>query len=153
MWEVTTSDAKYVLCFASAMVIRLISVLYSVYMLLWLNSFIEKGEFSDENGALDAYRKIVMTAMVGTLLLLPLIGSIADKFPSHIVVPFSFFLRAMAALSFVQIERADTWLSYIASVVLIISTVIENVSIEVLFMRTMPGDVRGAMNGLFHLFG
>ncbi len=36
---------------------------------------------------------------------------------------------------------------------LIISTVIENVSIEVLFMRTMPGDVRGAMNGIFHLFG
>ena len=74
MWEVTTSDAKYVLCFVSAMVIRLISVLYSVYMLLLLNSFIEKGEFADENGALDAYRKIVMTAMVGTLLLLPIIG-------------------------------------------------------------------------------
>ena len=68
-------------------------------------------------------------------------------------MPFAFFLRAIAALSFVQIERADTWLSYMASVLLIISTVIENVSIEVLFMRAMPGDVRGAMNGLFHLFG
>jgi len=59
----------------------------------------------------------------------------------------------MAALSFVQIQSVDSWFCYFAAVVLIISTAIENVSIEVLFMRTMPGDVRGAMNGLFHLFG
>jgi hypothetical protein len=42
-----------------------------------------------------------MTAVIGTTLLLPIIGSSADKIPSHIVVPFAFFLRAMAALSFV----------------------------------------------------
>lgn len=44
-------------------------------------------------------------------------------------------------------------MSYVASVFVIVSTCIENISIEVLFMRTMPGDVRGAMNGIFHFFG
>jgi len=74
LWEVTTTEVKYILCFFCAMVIRLIGVLYSIYLLLWFNSFIEKGEFADENGALNAYRKIVMAAMVCTLLLLPIIG-------------------------------------------------------------------------------
>jgi len=37
------SDVKYPLCFVSALVIRLIAVLFSVYMLLWIESFIETG--------------------------------------------------------------------------------------------------------------
>jgi hypothetical protein len=33
---VVKSDVKYPLCFAAALVTRLISVIFSVYMLLWI---------------------------------------------------------------------------------------------------------------------
>lgn len=153
MWEVISSDVKYPLCFISAMVIRLISVLFSVYMLLWLGSFVSTGYLADENEQLSIYRRITMISMILTGVLLPLIGHLADKTPSKIIIPIAFFIRCAAAFVFIQLVRPDTFFAYASCSFLILATVLENVSIEVLFMRGMPGDVRGAMNGVLHFFG
>jgi hypothetical protein len=72
--SVIMNDVKYPLCFISAMVIRLISVLFSVYMLLWISSFVHTGYLKDENDALKIYRKIIMISMILTGVLLPVIG-------------------------------------------------------------------------------
>lgn len=135
------------------MVIRLISVLFSVYMLLWLSSFVTTGYLQDENQALKIYRKITMISMILTGVLLPLIGHLADKTPSRYIIPVAFFIRCLAAFAFISLNKPDTALAYISCSFLILATVLENVSVEVLFMRGMPGDVRGAMNGVFHFFG
>jgi len=135
------------------MVIRLISVLFSVYMLLWLGSFVSTGYLADEKEALNIYRRISMISMILTGVLLPLIGHLADKTPSRIIIPIAFFIRCCAAFAFVSLKLPDTALAYISCSFLILATVLENVSIEVLFMRGMPGDVRGAMNGVLHFFG
>jgi MFS-type transporter involved in bile tolerance (Atg22 family) len=150
---VIMNDVKYPLCFISAMVIRLISVLFSVYMLLWISSFVHTGYLKDENDALKIYRKIIMISMILTGVLLPLIGQLADKTPSRIIIPIAFFVRGVAAFAFLRIETPDTFLAYGSCSLLILATTVENVSVEVLFMRGMPGDVRGAMNGCLHFFG
>lgn len=42
-----------------------------------------------------------MAGVICTLCLMPFIGASADKMHSKYAVPFAFFLRAVAALSFV----------------------------------------------------
>lgn len=135
------------------MIIRLVSVLFSVYMLLWLSSFVATGELPDQNAALSIYRQITMISMILTGVLLPVIGHLADKTPSRLIIPVAFFIRCVACLNFVTLSSPNSLGSYISCSFLILATVLENVSIEVLFMRNMPGDVRGAMNGVLHFFG
>ena len=153
LWEVISSDVKYPLCFISAMVIRLMSVLFSVYMLLWIGSFVSTGYLADENESLSIYRRITMISMILTGVLLPVIGHLADKTPSKVIIPIAFFIRCGAAFMFITLKMPDTFGAYVSCSFLILATVLENVSIEVLFMRGMPGDVRGAMNGVLHFFG
>jgi len=153
LWEVISSDVKYPLCFISAMVVRLISVLFSVYMLLWIESFVSTGYLADENESLSIYRRIIMISMILTGVLLPFLGHLADKTPSKVLIPIAFFIRCVAAFMFITLERPDTFGAYVSCSLLILATVLVVVSIEVLFMRGMPGDVRGAMNGVLHFFG
>ena len=94
-----------------------------------------------------------MISMILTGISLPMIGHLADKTPSKIIIPIAFAIRCSAAFAFVTLKVPDTFLAYFSCSILILATVLENVSIEVLFMRGMPGDVRGAMNGCLHFFG
>jgi hypothetical protein len=94
-----------------------------------------------------------MISMILTAVLLPLIGHLSDKAPSWVIVPASFLLRASAAYIFVQITEPDAFLSYLGCSLFILATTVENVSVEVLFMKNMPGEIRGAMNGCLHFFG
>ena len=153
LWSVMNSDVKYPLCFVSALVIRLVSVLFAVYMILWLGSFVQSGHLNDQTEVLMIYRWIVMISMILTGVMLPIIGHLADKTPSRVIVPLAFFTRCVAAFMFVQITDPNTVLSYLSCSLLILATTVENVAVEVLFMRDMPGDVRGAMNGCLHFFG
>jgi MFS-type transporter involved in bile tolerance (Atg22 family) len=91
--------------------------------------------------------------MILTAVLLPIIGHLADKTPSRVIIPIAFFIRCCAAFAFITIDVPDHYFAYISCSFLILATTLENVSVEVLFMRNMPGDIRGAMNGCFHFFG
>ena len=107
----------------------------------------------DSKQALIIYRRIIMLSMVLTGLLLPVIGYVADKTPSRILVPLAFFTRCFACFLFVSIQEPNTLASYVACSLLILATTVENLSMEVLFMKNMPGEVRGTMNGILHFFG
>ena len=41
--EEVKKDAKYALCFAAVTVVKLVQVLYSVYLVLWIADFINEG--------------------------------------------------------------------------------------------------------------
>ena len=91
--------------------------------------------------------------MILTGAMLPVIGYYADRISSKFIVPLAFLTRCIAAMMFVTIQIPNTFLSYLSCSLLILATTVENVTIEVLFMRGMPGQVRGAMNGCLHFFG
>ena len=91
--------------------------------------------------------------MVLTFVLLPMIGHLADKAPSKIVIPSACLLRAIAAAAFTQLTDPRQALTIASCSFVILASCLENVAVEVLFMRQMPGDVRGAMNGVFHFCG
>jgi MFS family permease len=118
-------------------------------MILWLQSF---PEISQEEG-LIVYRRIILVSMVLTGAFLPLIGHTADKIPSKYLMPAAFSIRCLACFLFVRIVDPNTYMSYISCSLLILSTTVENVAMETLFMKDMPGNVRGSLNGCLHFFG
>ena len=80
-----------------------------------------------------------MISMILTGVMLPVIGYYADRVSSKVIVPLAFLTRCIAALMFVTIQIPNTFLSYLSCSLLILATTVENVAIEVLFMRGMPG--------------
>ena len=50
-----TNDAKYFLCFLGAAIIRLVMILYSAFLLLWLTSFVDSGYLANEQASKDLY--------------------------------------------------------------------------------------------------
>lgn len=84
---------------------------------------------------------------------MPVIGYVADKSKSSVLIPFAYILRGLACYMFTLLKVPDSIYAYCACSFLILATVLENVSVEVLFMRNMPGDIRGILNALLHFSG
>ena len=95
-----SNDSKYIICFIGAAIIRLIAVLFSNFLLLWITSFVDEG-LINEGDSKDLYQKIILSATVATILLLPLLGSLADKVPSTVIIPIAFTLRGICGYSFI----------------------------------------------------
>ena len=82
------------------MATRLITVLFSVYLLMWLQSFAKTGVLDSDKQALNIYRRMTIITVCLTLFVLPLAGFTADKAPSAVTVPISCILRGAAAFLF-----------------------------------------------------
>ena len=62
-------------------------------------------------------------------------------------------LRGFCGYCFIFINDPQSYFSKIMNCLLIIFTVVEAISVEVLFMRGMPSAIRGTMMGMVAFFG
>ena len=145
-------DPKYIICFFGAAIIRLIAVLFSNFLLLWITSFVDEGLLTEQESK-GLYQKVILTSTVATIALLPIMGHMGDKIPSTVIVPISFALRGAVGYSFIWLDDPESAIAQTLCCLLIIFTVIEAVSIEVLLMREIPSAIRGTMMGVFAFFG
>ena len=76
--EEVNKDAKYVLCFAAVTVVKLVQVLYSVYLVLWIASFIQEGVLENDAEAKTIYKNVLTIMVFSALIAIPLIGKLAD---------------------------------------------------------------------------
>ena len=76
--ECCLSDVKYPLCFLATLVTRPISVLFTVYCLMWIVSFVDQGKIADDIAAQSVYQKITLISLPVsyTHLTLPTICSV-----------------------------------------------------------------------------
>jgi MFS family permease len=151
VWKESLSDWKYPLSYLGAMVNRLVSILFSIYLLLWVTSFVESGIVESEAEAMAIYQKIILISVIGTMLSLPLIGWMADKVPEKLMIPLSFFVRMVTAASFLVLDHPESTQSICLCAMLIVTSLFENISIDAMFFRTLPRDIRGSMIALFLL--
>ena len=98
-------DQKYILCFIGASVVRLIAVLFSTFLLLWITSFVDDGIIASEQQSKGLYQKIIVASTIATILLLPLLGHFADKVSSAVIIPIAFILRGLVGYSFIWITN------------------------------------------------
>lgn len=153
MVDLVKSDIKYPLCFLGMMVTKLVTILYSIYLMLWMTSFIETGKIESEERVKTLYSEVLTGAMIGTLFALPVIGKIADTSPITIFLPGAFLLRGMIAAQFSGIHDPESTTSIIMSMLIIIASAVQYISVEVLFLRSLPNEIRGTMIGISNFFG
>ena len=91
--------------------------------------------------------------MAATIVLLPILGMLGDRIPSTVIIPVTFTARAICGYGFYFIDKPDSVWSIVLCTLLIVFSIIESISIDVLFMKRMPSEVRGTMTGVFALFG
>ena len=91
-------DFKYLFCFVAAMVTKLVQVLYSVYLILWITDFVERGVLQDNDEAKTLYKNVMVYAVIATAISVPFIGKMVDYLPAPIFVPLSFLIRGVLIL-------------------------------------------------------
>ena len=130
-------DGKYIICFIGSGVIRLITVLFSNFLLLWITSFVDDGAITEKESK-GLYQKIILISTVASMFLAPLFGFISDKLPSTVLIPIAFTLRGLCGYAFMMLNDPTDILSAAICCLLIIFTLLEAISVEVLFFRGMP---------------
>lgn len=118
------SDIKYPLCFLGVMVTKLVTILYSIYLMLWMTSFVPSGIIESEARVKTLYSEVLTGAMIGTLFALPLVGKIADSAPIEWFLPISFLLRGIIAMQFQNITNPESTISIILSMLIIIASAV-----------------------------
>jgi hypothetical protein len=86
--------------------------------------------------------------------IVPAAGAISDKVAPFISVPFSFFLRGLVTLIFyTKVNEPFGFFTIFICAGMMILTMVENIAVNAMYLRTMPADVRGTMSGVFMMTG
>ena len=134
------------------MITQVISILFSVYMVLWIASYVDNGLLESEDASKDIYQRIMLFSMAATGLVTPFVGYIADNLHWGFNIGTAFTLRFLTGLLFLQINDPRTTLAIFLCVLYTSSSAIANISIETGYLRGISSEIRGTMFGLFWLF-
>ena len=165
MWEKIkelTSIVKYELSTNPVLMVgilggsitRLIGILFSTYLIIWIQSFDRdiNDRISKEDGK-TIYSNIMVIAVLISAFVFPFVGRICDTYKPKYTVPFSFFFRAISTYIFLNVENPRHWNSYFSCILMIIATIIENISVDTLFAKNLPKETRAILNGVYSFSG
>jgi hypothetical protein len=148
------SDIKYVYCLFAYFALGTLFTATSLYLILWLTSFVDSGYFEDAAASKKFLSNLSLFSMIAASGFFPLFGFIADKVSAHILSPVSIAVRPIFVLMFIYLaELPDTWITFMAIMGMTLSTFLQSLVVHKLFLYELPKDVRGAMLGLFSLAG
>lgn len=132
---------------------RLIVVLFSVYMQLWIISFQESGVLVSKEETDSIYLWTITLSIFCIIIVGPTYGFFSDQIDPRKLIPISFFFRGIFAIGFRFVDDPKLWYSYVLCIATICISIVQFISVEVLFMRNMKSSIRGTMNGLAFFFG
>jgi len=89
----------------------------------------------------------MIVSVVFGILLVPICGKIADTCNPKIVLPFAFFSRACVIGMFTFIKEPNGYYAYSISVLLVLTTAMENVTVDCLLLRNADRQIRGVIFG------
>lgn len=142
-----------IICILGACITRLLSVLFSTYLILWIQKFAEEGVIASSDVGKDIYMQIMLISVAFSTVLFPLIGKVCDNMEPARIVPSAFLIRCASTCMFCMLDRPDTYEAYFVCVLMIIGTIVENISVDSIFNKNLPKESRGALNGLYSFAG
>ena len=101
----------------------------------------------------DIYMQIMLISVAFSTVLFPLIGKVCDNMEPARIVPSAFLIRCASTCMFCMLDRPDTYEAYFVCVLMIIGTIVENISVDSIFNKNLPKESRGALNGLYSFAG
>ena len=128
------------------------TVLFSVYVVLWVTSFVDSGLLESEDTSKDLYQNIMLISLVGAMLITPFAGYIIDKIHWSVSIRCAFTLRCCTGGLFLLIDDPRGNFALIICSLYLVATVFSNTAIETGYLQGIPSEIRGTMLGLFWVF-
>ena len=141
------------ICIVGAAIVRLFSVLFSIYLLLWIQTFSYDGVLESIDDSKTIYVQIMLISVLASSFLLPIVGSVIDRYQPTKIIPIAFTFRCFTTYLFWLLERPDTIRAYIVCVLMIVATIVEVISVDSVFNKSLPKSTRGLLNSVFSLVG
>lgn len=146
------------MCIIGGTITKLISVLFSTYLILWIQTFVTGSNGSPkilgskEQGK-TIYSNIMVIATLISAFVLPLVGKLCDTYTPKITIPFAFVFRAVTTIFFAYVENPQSMGSLGICISMIIATIVENISVDTIFNKNLPKETRGVLNGVYSMAG
>ena len=147
------SDARYAYCFLAILSTSPITILFTNYLLLWITSFVETCQVESMLQAKVIYQAVLLIAFSVTVMSMPVLGIFVDNLPANIFVPASFLGRGLILIGFLMLKTPDSWFANLICALILFSSAAEKISVEAMFYKSIPLDIRGAMIGLLNFWG
>ena len=141
------------LCIFGGAITKLLAVLFSIYLILWIQSFAAKGIIADVDEGKTIYMKIMIVSVFISTLTIPFIGKLCDSIEETKIMPVAFIVRGLSTVAFCFLKTPDSIGAYIICVIMIVGTIVENLSIESLYLKNLPKETRGVLCGAMSFVG
>lgn len=158
VWLELKSNPLLVVLMVGASITKLLAVLFSIYLLLWIQTFSESkgssgGPLITKQEGKTIYQNIMVISVLVSGFVFPFVGGICDHFSPKYVIPFAFLFRATTCAAFQFVEKPNSYESLISCIAMIIATIIENISTDTIFAQNLSKETRAIMNGLYSFCG
>lgn len=142
-----------------ASITRLLSVLFSTFLILWINKDMVTAESGSalrkqqESEAKDIYINIMVSSALICIIVLPLIGKLCDTVDPRKIMPFAFVSRSLITYMFWRLTSPQDEWTFVVCVSMVVATITESVCCDSIFMKNLNKETRGIFNGLFSFAG
>ena len=111
------------------------------------------GVLSGEDEAKKIYTNVVSAGIVVSALTLPAVGKIIDCIPAYIIFPLAFLARGTLIGLLYLITDPRSYFCAFLIISVILSSTIQYICVQALFLRNLPSHIRGVMISAFWFFG
>lgn len=155
--EAISKSIALQICLIGTFLIRNAGLIVGVYTTVWVTSFVKSEDPSKNQGSFvlaseeEAKSIIQNTHVVGIIvkvILFQFFGVLTDKLPFYVMIPLSYFVRMFGILGFLALKNPGSYHFYIVYSVIEAGILMENISIESLFSKNLPKNIRGTMNSI-----
>lgn len=129
------------------------NILFSTFWLLFIESFYPNGLDDGYKEAKKIYSNCMIISVVFGVMFVPLFGKVADVCNPQWVLPFAFFCRAGSIVMFFFVVSPSGYYAYAVSVLIVLCTGMENVTVDCLLLRSADREIRGVIYGVANACG
>lgn len=118
-------------------------------MQLWVYEFYSADQKTE---ASNVYSNISIATDAVSICSIFFVGRIVEIAPSQVMIPLTFVVNATIMMLFQTIDNPNSFWSFFVWCINTLSFMFLIVSVENLFSRNIPKEIRGIMYGMFVLF-
>lgn len=127
-----------VISIIGATITRLLAVLFSTYLILWIQKFYEEDSslyigINDKDRPKQIYMEIMLMSVGVAFILFPIFGKICDTVDPGKIIPVAFFFRFITTIFFYNLKSPESNWAYCVCMLMIVSTVVESISVDTIF--------------------
>ena len=137
------------ICLMGNMVCKLMAVLFSNYLILWIQTFVKTGHLKSNQEAKAIYINIMVISVMVSVLVFPVVGKLCDSVDPRKIVPIAFITRSITCYLFYKLDKPDSVQAYIVCISIVVAAVFENISNDSIYFKLLPKELRGVLNGVY----